>query len=151
MRPGLASAFAVGWFVAGTMPLMASETGPVIVIPGRAGVPIMMDGRDVSYSVIEGDWGLGRPSNINPRVIYRYGPPKGYFPDSASYFPSLGQPPRVGRKEVDMPSTNPEPAEGNIRSWGVQSDPTPATSPSAYEMPPVIVAPQDFRRQQRRP
>jgi hypothetical protein len=151
MRPGLASVFAVGWLVAGATALTASETGPVIVIPGRAGVPIMMDGRDVSYSVIEGDWGLGRPSNIAPRVIYRYGPPVRFGPGSASYFPSIGQPPRVGRKEVDMPSTNPEPAEGYIRSWGVQSDPTPATSPSAYETPPVIVAPQDFRRQQRRP
>ena len=35
-----------------------SETGAVLVIPGRAGVPIIINGVDASYAVDEGDWGL---------------------------------------------------------------------------------------------
>jgi hypothetical protein len=148
MRALLWALIAIGGApVASTLPVAASETGPVVVIPGRPGVPVIVDGRDVSYAVIEGDWGLARPSQTDPVIIYRYGPPIHYFPGAARYYPSAGRPPRVGRKEVDMPSTNPEPAQTFIRSWGVQSDPTPATSPgNNYDMPPVIVSPEGRRR-----
>jgi hypothetical protein len=146
MRSLFAVTTVAGWLLAGAMPLAASETGPVIVIPGRAEVPVILDGRDVSYSVIEGDWGLARPSQTDPVVIYRYGPRVHYFPGAARYYPSGGPPPRLGRKEIDMPSTNPVPAQTFIRSWGVRSDPTPATSPSNYEMPPVVVAPEGRAR-----
>jgi hypothetical protein len=151
MRALLASLIIAGGLGASLAPAAASETGPVIVIPGRPGVPVMLDGRDVSYSVIEGDWGLARPSQTDPVVIYRYGPPIHYFPGAARYYPSAGRPPRVGRKEVDMPSSNPVPAQTFIRSWGVQSDPTPATSPSNFEMPPVVVAPEGANRRPYRP
>jgi hypothetical protein len=129
--------------LAGTVPTGASETGPVIVIPGRAGVPVMMDGRDVSYSVIEGDWGLNRPSQTNPTIIYHYWGSKYFAPPAAHFFPSGDGPVRVGRKEVDIPRP-PEQPESYIRSWGVQSDPTPATSPTPLDTPPMIVAP-EFR------
>src|SRR5215471_2406285 len=42
-----------------------ADMGPVIVVPGRPGVPVMVNGRDVSGAVIEGDWGLGHsPAGI---------------------------------------------------------------------------------------
>ena len=44
---------------------------PAIVIPGRADVPVMMNGIDVSWSVVEGDYGLDRPIGMVPTVIYR--------------------------------------------------------------------------------
>lgn len=146
MRSFVAAVLVTSWLLASAMPLAASETGPVIVIPGRVGVPVIINGRDASYGVVEGDWGLARPSQTDPVVIYRYGPPIHYYPGAASYYPSAGRPPKVGRKEVDMPSTNPEPAQTYIRSWGTQSDPTPATSPTNYDMPPVIVEQNGRRR-----
>jgi len=75
--------FLVGcWLVAGVAAASASETGPVIVLPGKRGVPVYLYGRDISYAVVEGDWGLDRPSNTDPHVIY---PVRVYRP----YFPSL--------------------------------------------------------------
>jgi hypothetical protein len=126
----------------------ASETGPVIVVPGRPGVPVMIDGQDATWAVIEGDWGLARPSHIAPTIIYRLGPPALIGPANSSFYPKTGRAPRYGRKEVDAPRP-PQPAESYFRSWGVQSDPTPATIPAPYPTPPVVVAPPDFRRQPR--
>ena len=142
----LAIALSTGWLLASTALVVAAETGPVIVIPGRPGVPVIVDGRDISYSVVEGDWGLGRPSQTEPVVIYRFGRPTQFGPSGAHYFPSVGQAPRVGRKEIDVP-TPPQTPQSYIRSWGTQSDPTPATSPTPLAMPPMIVAPQGSRRQ----
>jgi len=136
------------WLVAGAA--MASETGPVIVIPGRPGVPIIINGQDVSYQVIEGDWGLARPSYIVPQVIYRpyypsaIGP--GPFigpPPAAHYFPKTGSKPRVGRLERDVP--RPTKAQSYNRGWGTASDPTPVTIPAPYPTPPIVVTP-DMRR-----
>jgi len=31
---------------------------PAIVIPGKIGVPVLIDGADASFCVVEGDWGL---------------------------------------------------------------------------------------------
>lgn len=135
------------WLIAGTA--IASETGPVIVIPGRPGVPIIINGVDVSYSVIEGDWGLARPGYIAPQVIYRpffpgaVGPIVVGAPPAAHYFPKTGQKPRVGRVERDVP--RPTKAQSYNRGWGVQSDPTPVTIPPPYPTPPIVVAP-DLRR-----
>lgn len=126
----------------------ASETGPVIVIPGRAGVPVIINGVDASYAVVEGDWGLARPSQTDPRIIFRYGYPPHPYAGASHYFPGGGPMPKVGRKEVDAPRP-PEQQEGYIRSWNARSNPTPATSPTDYEMPPVVVAPDDFRRRRR--
>src|SRR5262245_40899606 len=93
--------------LAASMPAKASETGPVIVVPGRPGVPVMMYGVEVSGAVIEGDWGLARPSNINPTVIYRLWPPQTVKRTlNPGYFPRTGEAPRYGRREVNVPSRN---------------------------------------------
>jgi hypothetical protein len=48
-----------------------AQRGPYIVIPGRPDVPIFENGVDVSWSVVEGEYGLDRPNIANPVVIYR--------------------------------------------------------------------------------
>jgi len=135
---------AVGcWLIAGSA--VASETGPVIVVPGRPGVPIMMYGQDVSWAVIEGDWGLARPGYIAPQVIYPLFPPTVGAPLLRRYFPRTGRPPRYGRLERDIPRA-PAPAAPYSRSWGAASQPTPVTIPPPYGMPPVVVTPDTYRR-----
>ena len=46
-----------------------ADSGPVIVIPSRPGVPVVINGRDASYAVVEGDWGLSRPGAVPVTVI----------------------------------------------------------------------------------
>ncbi len=48
-------------FAAFATALARADSGPVIVIPSRPGVPVVINGRDASYAVVEGDWGLARP------------------------------------------------------------------------------------------
>ena len=38
-----------------------ADSGPVIVVPGRPGVPVMINGVDVTGAVVYGDWGLAHP------------------------------------------------------------------------------------------
>jgi hypothetical protein len=143
--------------VAAAAGLLAAEAAhaearePVIVYPGRAGVPVMWFGRDISGAVIEGDWGLDRPGHGEITIIPR-GPRVLYGSSGGGYFPATGQPPRYGRHEVEPPANRqlPPPAESYHREWGAQSAPTPATSPPAVEPPPIIYAPQ-FDGQQPRP
>src|SRR6202023_3396593 len=52
-----------------------AQRGPVIVIPGRPDVPILENGVDISWSVVEGEFGLDRPGQVTPTVIYRLPPP----------------------------------------------------------------------------
>jgi hypothetical protein len=128
--------------LAAAAPAMA-ENEPVIVVPGRAGVPVMMYGVDVSGAVIEGEWGLNRPGVVAPTVIMRYWGHDIYGPSSA-YFPTTGQRPRVGRVEVIPPADRrqPKPAEPYFRAWESHSDPAPATIPAPYDLPPMVIAPQ---------
>ena len=44
------------------MPARA-QTGPVIAIPGKPGVPVTINGVIVDGAVIYGDWGLARPGH----------------------------------------------------------------------------------------
>src|SRR6266853_2559212 len=53
--------------------LAGADTEPVIVVPGRPGVPIIIEGQDVRGAVIEGEWGLARGHTgitiIRPRSL----------------------------------------------------------------------------------
>lgn len=134
------------------VPAAASETGPTIAVPGRADVPVMLNGRDVTGAVIEGDWGLARPSNINPTVIYRLWPPPPVPPPAKAFYPGSGRPPKFGRKEIESPpGQSPPQAQEYQRSWSSQSDPNPATILPPYDPPPVIVAPPEGRLPPPRP
>ena len=61
--------------VAVTPSAALAQQGPVIVIPGRPDVPIFENGVNVTWSVVEGEFGLDRPGQVTPTVIYRLPPP----------------------------------------------------------------------------
>jgi hypothetical protein len=139
----------LGWFSAS--PAAASDHGPVIVVPGRAGVPVMMYGRDVSGAIIEGDWGLYRPGSVAPTVIMPFRPIV-WGHGGAHYFPATGRRPRYGRYEVETPASRvQQDAESYSRSWSVQSRPGPVTIPTRYDIPPVILDQRFDRYGPRRP
>lgn len=112
---------------------------PILIVPGRADVPVIVDGIDASWGVMEGDWGLYRPGAVPPTLI----PAPSALPAQrgTGYFPSAGHAPRAGRLEIEPPANRvlPPPAESFHRSWGSASDPLPATIPP--DPPPVIMAP----------
>jgi hypothetical protein len=134
MRVGVALALLVTM----TSAAFASE-GFEIVIPGRPGVPIIINGIDASYAVIESDWGLGKNVQVQPTIYGgRYIDP---VPHVGHYYPSAGHMPGYGRLEIEPPANRrlPHPAESYHESWSAQSTPQleiPANPP------PVIVAPQ---------
>jgi len=116
-----------------------AQTGPVIVVPGKAGVPVTINGVVVDGAVVYGDWGLGR--NGGPQIIIDG--PVGLTEnwDSRGYYPSMGRAPRVGRLEIEPP---PHP-RGNTnfhREWGTGSEmAAPVTEYPPFNPPPVILAP----------
>jgi hypothetical protein len=177
MRRGFAFGFAiVSGLVAfaATAPAHADEEGPVIVIPSRPGVPVVINGRDASYAVVEGDWGLARPGHgtvtvfggtpIRPNPVYE---PRG------SYHPRYGRPPPRGRNEVDQGPEGPQAAEPFSRNWSSSSSdvapppverssaphqmnssgtsdsgsmPATVTDPATFYQPDIVVAPNGRRR-----
>jgi len=110
-----------------------------VVIPGRAGVPIIINGIDASYAVVEGDWGLGQGTHVEP-IVYggRYVDPLSHV---GHYYPSSGHRPGYGRVEIEPPANRrlPRPAESYHQSWSAQSMPLPPDIPA--NPPPVILAP----------
>jgi hypothetical protein len=143
MRARLALALLIGT----AAPAWAGD-GFDIVIPGRSGVPIIINGVDASYAVVEGDWGLAKGQHVQPTIYGgRYVDPE---PQVGHYYPSLGHVPGYGRFEVEPPANRrlPQPAESYHQSWSAQSSPPPAQSPPQAQPevplypPPVIVAPQ---------
>jgi hypothetical protein len=111
-------------------PAEASDTGPVIVIPSRPGVPIIIYGRDASYAVVEGDWGLARPGAV-PVTVFGGSPvlPSPVYSRHNSYHPRYGRTPLRGRNEIEPPPDRalPEPAEDFSRSWSTSSDAIPVS------------------------
>lgn len=122
--------------------LACADSGGVIAVPGKRGVPVFINGRNATFAMVEGDWGLARGIHVQPSVYGGWddyvGPPVGH------YYPSSGRRPGYGRLEI-QPSANrqlPQPAQSVNRSWSAESAP-PAFHPDivpAYP-PPVIVAP----------
>jgi hypothetical protein len=126
----------------------AQSTGPVIVIPGRPGVPVIINGVDASYAVVEGDWGLGKGIHVQPTVYG--GHPVEPAPPVGHYYPSAGHLPGYGRLEIESAS-KPKPAETFHQSWSAgsrQADPV-LLSPVPPNPPPVIMAP-EFNERRRR-
>jgi hypothetical protein len=138
MRAGLALAILFG----STLPALAGD-GFNIVIPGRPGVPIIINGIDASYAVVEGDWGLAKGVHVQPTI---YG---GRYvdlePRVGHYYPSAGVVPGYGRLEIQPPPNRPLPKPGPSyhQSWSAQSAPQPAQAEVPFYPPPVILAPQN--------
>src|ERR1700750_2226420 len=121
MRAGLALAILIG----ATWTAWAGD-GCDIVIPGRPGVPVIINGIDASYTVVEGDWGLDKGIHMQPTV---YG---GRYvdvqPNVGHYYPRAGHMPGYGRVEIEPPVNRmlPQPAESYHQSWSAQSAPQQA-------------------------
>lgn len=116
-----------------------AQMGPVIVVPGKPGVPVLIDGVIVDGAVVYGDWGLARPGHGQIIIEGPVALPE-YYP-APGYFPRTGRKPRSGRLEIEPP---PRP-RGNTsyhRTWSAGSDMTrPVTEYPPYDPPPVILAP----------
>jgi hypothetical protein len=129
----------------GTASMAAANDGFNVVVPGRPGVPVIINGIDASWAVIESDWGLAKNVQVQPTIYggrYIGNEP----PAVGHYYPSLGHAPAYGRLEIEPPPNRklPKPAETYYRSWHSESMPLPAQSSPPMEPPPVIMAPPDF-------
>jgi hypothetical protein len=141
MRLGVALALSIAM-----TPAAFAGGGLEIVIPGRPGVPVIINGVDASYAVVEGDWGLSKRIHVQPTIYGgRYIDP---VPNVGRYFPSAGRMPGYGRLEIEPPPNRqlPQPAESYHQSWSAQSAPLPAQSSVPVDPPAIIYAPQDGRR-----
>lgn len=130
MRVALALAILIGT----ALPAAAGE-GFDIVIPGRPGVPVIINGVDASYAVVEGEWGLGKGPHVQPTVYG--GRPVVPEPEVGHYYPSAGHLPGYGRLEIEPPPSRilPQPAESYHQSWSAQSAP-PRAQPEVPLYPP---------------
>ena len=63
------SGLVLSGLVLGEAPALAADSGPVIVLPGRHGLPVIINGVDVTGAVLEGDWGLYSPHMVGPTII----------------------------------------------------------------------------------
>ena len=129
-----------------TSPALAQRE-PVIVVPGKPGVPVFINGVDASWAVVEGEFGLDRPGAMTPTVIYR--PLMAAFPYAVpAYYPRSGRRPGYGRLEIVPPANRrlPPPAPTYYRSWSSESGPGPVTEYPPYATPPVVVSPRFGRR-----
>jgi hypothetical protein len=132
---------AMAWVVVGVFAWLSggaptnAADWPAIVIPGKRGVPVIMNGVDVSYAIVEGDYGLDRPGAVPLTIIPRaYTPAPGYYYSETpgyprGYYPADGRRHGYGRLEVIPPADRrkPRPAESYHREWSAGSQPLPAT------------------------
>lgn len=117
----------------GPAPALCAD-GTWVVVPGRRDVPVFVNpyGLDASYTVVEGDFGLDRPGQVNPHIVAgpRVVP---LLPPIKHYFPGLsGTPGVVEAAPPPAPFKPPKPAESYSRSWSTQSDPLPASTDPPY-------------------
>lgn len=130
----------------GSASATSASEGFDLVIPMRPGVPIIVNGVDISYAVVEGNFGLGKGARNQPVVFggrYVEGEP-----NVGHYFPSLGVKPGYGRVEIEPPANRklPQPAESYHESWEVRSQMQPPQPEVPMVPPAVIVAPREYRR-----
>ena len=110
-----------------------ADSGPVVVIPSRPGVPIIINGIDASFAIVEGDWGLSRPGHGVVTVIGGMPvAPNPVYSRRNAYVPRYGAPPPRGRLEVEPPPDRllPPLAETFSRSWS-----------TANEQPVILMSP----------
>ncbi|MFT4121272.1 hypothetical protein [Bradyrhizobium sp.] len=137
-------AFALAAILIGLPAAAFAGSGFDVVVPGRPGVPIIINGIDASYTVIEGTWGLGKNIQVQPTIYGGRYIGERQPSDVGHYYPSLGVRPGYGRLEIEPPANRklPQPAESYHQSWGAQSAPLPPQMNVPVDPPPVILAPQ---------
>jgi hypothetical protein len=137
MRPAHGPVFGILLLAVTAGPALAQRE-PQIVIPGKPGVPVYINGIDASWGVVEGEFGLDRPGLMTPTVIYR--PVVVSAPTrEPAYHPETGKRPGYGRLEIVPPADRllPPPAPTYYRNWSAGSPPDPVT---AYPpSPPIAV------------
>ena len=144
----------LGAVMLGGAPAPAADSGPVIVLPGRHGLPVIINGVDVTGAVVEGDWGLYSPHMVGPTIIIpapAWIPGRGYQSTYyqgryfQGYYPAFGHEPGYGRHEIEPPADRrlPPAAPSFHRSWTSQSDPLPASLDPPVQSP-LIVSPQIY-------
>jgi hypothetical protein len=153
MRRAKLVALALSGVLLGGAAALAADSGPVIVVPGRHGLPVLINGVDVTGAVLEGDWGLYSPHMVEPRVIaapvfvpphfYRTRYDRGPYVEDG-YYPASGHEPGYGRHEIEPPANRrlPPPAPSFHRSWSSHSALLPADLDAPAQ--PLIVAPQIY-------
>ena len=135
MRPVHGPVFGILLLAVTAGPALAQRE-PQIVIPGKPGVPVYINGIDASWGVVEGEFGLDRPGLMAPIVIYR--PVVVSLPaHEPAYHPETGKRPGYGRLEIIPPADRPlpPPVPTYYRNWSVGSPPDPVT---IYTPPPPI-------------
>lgn len=155
------AAIVFGFFAVAT----AAHAGcvPTIVIPGKAGIPVVINNYDARWATVEGECGLNRPGHGDTTVIGgRYVGPLHGSTRRNGYYPKNGEKPEQGRHEIE-PSPDrqlPPPAENFNRSWSSSSsEPVPPAdlpNPNGPNLggdgtpltPPIIVVPQGGPRRQ---
>ncbi len=130
-----------------------ADGSPVFVVPGKAGVPVIVNplGFDASYTVVEGDFGLSRPGQVNPMIVG--GPLIAPAPlQYGAYFPHNGRRPGYGRYEIEPPPNRrlPPRVQTYHRSWSAGSDPIPATLDPPARTPDINVDVDYWGRRSRR-
>ena len=120
-----------------------AQTGPVIVIPGKPGVPVTINGVIVDGAVVYGDWGLARPGHGD---LIIEGPVAFSVPwDQRGYYPATGQRPRLGRQEIEPKIRHARPTSFR-RDWSIESQfNKPVTEYPPFDPPPVMMAPRERR------
>jgi len=120
----------------------AAQRGPVVVVPGRPGIPVYINGIDASWGVVEGEFGLDRPGLVTPTVTYR--PIVLTAPSSAkAYHPSTGKRPGYGRLEIVPPPDRPipPPVPTYFRNWSAGSAPIGISDDPPYGPISIKVSP----------
>ena len=117
-----------------------AQRAPEIVVPGKAGVPVYINGIDASWGVVEGDFGLDRPGLVTPTVVWR--PLLVDLPSRVppGYHPATGKRPGYGRLEIVPPPDRPlpPPAPTYYRSWSSGSGSAPVTEYAPYYGPAAV-------------
>jgi hypothetical protein len=141
MRLRVCAVLVVSGSLAAAPAAAEGDGSPVFVIPGKRGVPVIVNGYglDASYSVVEGDFGLSRPGSVNPVIVAGPRLPP-MLPPVKHYYPGTGETPGYGRLEVQPPPNRrlPPKAESYHRSWQTSSDPLPASTDPPY---PITIEP----------
>ena len=120
-----------------------ADNQPVVVVPGRPGVPVFINGVDATGAVVYGDWGLYRPGGA---VVIEGGiwPPVTVKADwPPHYYPATGRTPAYGRKEIDPGPHRRGLAPAYHKDWVTESRPSPVTEYPPFAPPAVVVAPPD--------
>lgn len=143
---------ALGLVLAGASHAFAgANMEPAIVVSGRPGVPVMINGQDARGAIVEGDWGLARPGAgvtvfwpsplpdpTDRGRISAMQAPRGLLP--GRFFPATGRRPRMGRDEVIPPADRPLPprAESFQRTWRSESPELPANVEQPWYPLPLL-------------